>query len=107
MNIHPSITTDRVIAAVESQIGGLDNPGKSGGTMMYTVATELPTGERVNGRNYPTLSRAERKALERALELPENAKALVIGNTMRVEMIFSGQIPLPAPTKPKAKRRGK
>ena len=74
---------------------------------MYTVATELPSGERRNGRNYPTLSRAERKAMERALTLPENAKALIIGNTFAVEASYPGQVPVTpvrAP-KPKSKRR--
>lgn len=69
---------------------------------MYTVATELPTGERRDGRNYPTLSRAERKAMERCLTLPQDAKALVIGNTMQVEMIFPGQL---LPAAPKKRRR--
>jgi hypothetical protein len=69
---------------------------------MYTVATQLPNGERRNGRNYPTLSRAERKAMERAAILPSNAKALLIGNTFQIEAEYPGQLPAP---KPSRKRR--
>lgn len=76
---------------------------------MFTVATQLADGTRRDGRNYPTLSRAERKAMERALTLPENAQALILGNTFAVEMVFPGQVPLaPAPEpKPKSQRRRK
>ena len=75
---------------------------------MFTVATQLADGTRRDGRNYPSLSRAERKAMERALTLPENAQALILGNTFAVEMVFPGQVPLaPAPksAKPKTRRR--
>jgi hypothetical protein len=72
---------------------------------MYTVATQLPSGERRNGRNYPTLSRAERKAWERAASLPSDAKALLIGNSMKVEMEFPGQLPAASAQKSKRTRR--
>lgn len=72
---------------------------------MYTVATQLPDGTRVQGRNYPTLSRAERKAWERAATLPSDAKALLIGNTMKVEATYPGQLPVASAPKSTTRRR--
>jgi hypothetical protein len=67
---------------------------------MYTVAYVLPTGEKVLGRNRPTLGGAEKLALQRVYDLNANpgrfAGVVLIGNKFEEIQRWT---PTPQPTK--------
>jgi hypothetical protein len=59
---------------------------------MYTVCIELPGKIRRDGRNYPKLATAERRAMERAYQSESDTTVLILGNDFGVIARHPGQI---------------